>query len=212
MSASTSAVFADNSDLPESELEDITPEAREAARWTNEQIDKLIGIIKQHGTRENDVVSIKFKTLFEETAQVFDALSGICKTSKKYKVIDFHTGGDDDQLWQGRHDEVDIVLLKEDFSGVKIARRPKSALVGISSKTKSTGFGAVTATGANKCHVCTKTVYPMEYIGASDKAFHKSCFRCNTCNKMLSQSDYAVASDRNFRCTAHHKEFELTHF
>ena len=32
-------------------------------------------------------MSIKFKVLFDETADIFDALSGICKTAKKYKII-----------------------------------------------------------------------------------------------------------------------------
>jgi hypothetical protein len=49
----------------------------------------------------------------------------------------------------------------------------------------------------------------MEYVGASDKAFHKKCFRCKSCNKMLMQNEYAVAHDRNFRCFAHHREFEM---
>lgn len=201
---STSQVFADD-DTPEDELEKISDEALVAAQWTNDQITKLIEMIKLHGVRDmaSNIVTIKFKVLFDETADVFDALSGICKTAKKYKIIAFEA----EQLWQGRHDDTDIVLLKEDFEGVKIKRRKLSAL---SSPKKSGGFSASTAnTGNQKCHICTKTVYPMEYIGASDKAFHKACFRCKSCNKMLSQNDYGVAHDRNFRCHSHHREFEM---
>jgi hypothetical protein len=29
-----------------------------------------------------------------------------------------------------------------------------------------------------KCEICSKTVYPLEKISASDKAFHKWCFKC----------------------------------
>ena len=50
----------------------------------------------------------------------------------------------------------------------------------------------------------------MEFVGASDKAFHKRCFRCTTCNKTLTQNDYSVGRDGAFRCAAHHKEFERT--
>ena len=67
------------------ELEDLDPAAIEAAEWTNTQIRKLIDMIKQYGNEDTTthVWTITFGTLFEETAQVFDALSGICKTSKK---------------------------------------------------------------------------------------------------------------------------------
>jgi len=201
---SNSQVFAAD-DTPDDQLEKVSKEALEAARWTNAQIAKLIEMIKVYGVRDEDtdITSIKFKVLFDETADVFDALSGICKTAKKYKVIAYEA----EQLWQGRHDDTDIVLLQEQFDGVKIKRRKLSAL---SSPKKSGGFSASSSnTGNQKCHICAKTVYPMEYIGASDKAFHKACFRCKTCNKMLSQNDYAVAHDREFRCGAHHREFEM---
>lgn len=31
--------------------------------------------------------------------------------------------------------------------------------------------------------MCKKTVYPMEFVGAADKAFHKRCFKCRECSK-----------------------------
>ncbi len=40
----------------------------------------------------------------------------------------------------------------------------------------------VLAAGANaKCALCGKIVYPMEFVGVSDKAFHKTCFKCSVC-------------------------------
>jgi hypothetical protein len=120
----------------------------------------------------------------------------------RYNVIAYEA----EQLWQGRDDDTEITLLRETFEGVKIRRRKKAALV-----CRGGGFGSSTAIagGTKKCHVCEKTVYPMEHVGASDKSFHKTCFRCKTCNKILAQNDYGVAHDRNFRCFAHHREFEM---
>ena len=60
---------------------------------------KLIGFIKSRGFINDDGrPAISFGKLFNETADVFDALSGICKTAKKYNVIVY----DAEQLWQGR--------------------------------------------------------------------------------------------------------------
>eukprot|EP00039_Didymoeca_costata_P030909 m.32061 g.32061 ORF g.32061 m.32061 type:complete len:555 (+) comp8374_c0_seq1:166-1830(+) len=189
----------------EDEYEDLDPKAIEAANWTTDQIFKLIEQIKLNGVEENGNFTIKFKVLFEATENIFDALSGICKTAKKYKVIEYES----EQLWQGRNDDTVITLLKETFDGVKIGRRKKQ--VGIPSSAKSKGFGTVSQQNS-KCAVCGKTVYAAEYIGASEKAFHKTCFRCFKCNKMLSQNDFYVSRDFNFRCRAHHTEFEQQHF
>ena len=68
------------------DLEDLDPAAQEAANWTNGQIKKLIEMIQHYGERDasTGVHNITFGHLFEETANVFDALSGICKTARKY--------------------------------------------------------------------------------------------------------------------------------
>ena len=54
-----------------------------------------------------------------------------------------------------------------------------------------------------KCAVCAKTVYPMEFIGASDKAFHKNCFRCCVCKTKLLPTAYATVNERIF-CNTHY--------
>jgi len=193
------------------ELEELDPRAIEAAAWTDKEIRKLIDEIIARGYTDDDGKhAITFGQLFDETDQIFDALSGILKTAKKYKVVAF----DAEQLWQGQNDDTVITLLKEDHAGIEIKRRKKSSLVpigGAPGRKGSMGFGGVSlATQNAKCHVCEKTVYQVEFVGASDKAFHKNCFRCCTCNNKLSQNDYAVGHDRKFRCNAHHKEFEMS--
>jgi hypothetical protein len=81
--AITGAV-ADGEVVAEADLEDVDPAALEAARWTNEQVAKLIGQIKQQGVMDSGGIhTIKFGVLFDTTANIFDALSGICKTAKK---------------------------------------------------------------------------------------------------------------------------------
>jgi hypothetical protein len=50
---------------------------------------------------------------------------------------------------------------------------------GTSHAKPTAGFDAASLANTNsKCHICAKTVYAMEFIGASGKAFHKNCFRC----------------------------------
>ena len=63
-----------------------------------EQIRTLIKEIKHRGAANADGRhQITFKELFEQTGNVFDALSGICRTARKYGVIAF----EGEQLWQG---------------------------------------------------------------------------------------------------------------
>ena len=180
--------------------------AIEAAAWTDKEIRKLISEIKQRGVpNDNGQQTIKFGQLFDETADIFEALSGTCKTAKKYKVVAY----DAEQLWQGQNTETLITLLKETHDGIKI--RPRRTLRNKhGANAKSSGFGRASLSFQNpQCHKCTKTVYPMEFVGASDKAFHKNCFRCTTCSSTLSKNDYCVSADGMFRCSAHHREFEL---
>ncbi len=68
------------------------------------------------------------------------------------------------------------------------------------------GFGTESLKHSMKpCHNCAKVVYPMEFLGASDKAFHKNCFRCLTCNKPLQQNNYSTLDDK-FYCTPHYEQ------
>lgn len=108
------------------ELEVLDPRAVEAANWTDKVIRQLIDEITTRGYVNADgQPEITFGQLFEETANIFDALSGICKTAKKYKVLIYEA----EQLWQGQNDATKITLLKSTFDGVKVKRRRKADLV-----------------------------------------------------------------------------------
>ena len=66
--------------------EELDPRAIDAAKWTDREIDRVISEIKQRGYEIDDGTGrtgITFGQLFDETDQIFDALSGILKTSKK---------------------------------------------------------------------------------------------------------------------------------
>jgi hypothetical protein len=77
-------------------------------------------------------------------------------------------------------------------TGVEIKRRRKTELKGAPTGGKAAGFGTGSLQNAqSKCHICSKTVYAMEFVGASDRAFHKGCFRCLTCNCALKPTDCA---------------------
>jgi hypothetical protein len=53
--------------------------------------------------------------------------------------------------------------------GIEIKKRKKVGAIGGKAPT-TTGFGASSQQNTqSKCAVCTKTVYPMEYVGAGDK-------------------------------------------
>ena len=182
------------------------PDARalQAARWTDKEIRKLIAEVSARGKQQDGKVEITFGQLFQETADIFEALSGTCKTAKKYGVVDY----DAEQLWQGQNDATVITLLKTVHDGVKVATQ--RARVKPPCDAKSAGFNSGTLSHLqSKCYSCKKTVYPMEFVGASDKAFHKKCFRCHTCNTMLKPNDYCVSADGMFRCGPHHREHEL---
>jgi phage FluMu protein Com len=184
-------------------FEALDERAIDAARWTDKSVTQLIEQVVLHGEKSaHGQVQVKFGTLFEETADIFDALVGLLKTARKYGVLHYHG---DAQLWQGKDDRKMITLIKTEWEGVVINRRATNKLA-----QKSAGVDTDSLrTQQAPCAVCSKTVYQNEFVGASGQAFHKSCFRCKTCNKILSQNDYSVAHDRNFRCTAHHREFEL---
>jgi hypothetical protein len=67
--------------LPEhDEYERLDPRAIDAARWTDKSIRQLIDEIKKHGEVSSaGQVAISFGKLFDETANIFDALVGIIK-------------------------------------------------------------------------------------------------------------------------------------
>lgn len=55
-------------------------------------------------------VQVKFGTLFndERCANIFEALVGTLRAAKKRKIVSFNS----EMLFQGVHDDVDVVLLK----------------------------------------------------------------------------------------------------
>jgi hypothetical protein len=72
-------------------------------------IKQLIEQILLRGTKTPaGSYTVTFGILFQETADIFDALVGILKTAKKYSVLSFNK----DQLWQGKDDAEVITLLK----------------------------------------------------------------------------------------------------
>ena len=183
------------------EYETLDPRAVEAARWTDRVVRQLIDEIRARGGRGADGRwTITFGKLFDETANVFDALAGICKTAKKYGVL----GYDRDQLWQGQDDAVVITLLKEEHGGIVINRRKKNML-GRGAAPKTRGFGAVDLGANPKCFVCAKTVYAQEKVVAGGRAFHKACFRCADCNRVLKPSDFCNVNDK-FYCEPCYKK------
>lgn len=185
------------------DYEELDPKAIEAAKWTDKEIRRLIQVVKDEGSVDaNGLYVIKFGKLFDVTANMFDALSGICKTAKKYHVLAYSP----EQLWQGMHDNEAITLLKDHHDGIEIKKRRKLSVM---TAPSALAFKRPSMANLNsQCHVCAKTVYPMEFVGASDKAFHKNCFRCATCRNKLSMNNYNVGRDGAFRCRAHHDAFE----
>ncbi|CAK9205109.1 unnamed protein product, partial [Sphagnum troendelagicum] len=75
----------------------------------DEEIGRLKEEIMRLGLPQSDgSVSVKFGTLFndERCANLFEALVGTLRAAKKRKIVKF----DAEMLFQGMHDNVDIVL------------------------------------------------------------------------------------------------------
>jgi len=77
------------------------------------EVSLLVEEIKRLGTPNSEgKVSVKFGVLFtdDKCANLFEALVGTLRAAKRKKIIKY----DGELLLQGVHDEVEIVLLKED--------------------------------------------------------------------------------------------------
>jgi hypothetical protein len=64
-----------------------------------------------------------------------------------------------------------------------------------------TSFGS-----KEKCHVCEKTVYPMEKVsieGKVSRVFHNKCFRCSECNKIVNLTNYGTIEEKIY-CKPHY--------
>ena len=94
----------DSSTYPPNQLLD----SKAAARWVDKEIRKLIDAIVEYGDKSGKAkVTIKYKTLFDSTDQIFEALSGTLKTAKKRKVVKYKG----EVLFQGANDDV-VCLLR----------------------------------------------------------------------------------------------------
>ena len=77
------------------------------------EIQLLVQEIKRLGTPNADgQVVVKFGVLFsdDKCANLFEALVGTLRAAKRKKIIKY----EGEMLLQGAHDNVDVVLLKEE--------------------------------------------------------------------------------------------------
>ena len=81
-----------------------------------EEVKLLITEMQRLGSPNADGnISVKFGALFadDRCANIFEALIGTLRAAKKRKVVDFKG----QMLFQGVHDNVDIVLIDDSFQG-----------------------------------------------------------------------------------------------
>eukprot|EP00050_Salpingoeca_kvevrii_P006381 m.289018 g.289018 ORF g.289018 m.289018 type:complete len:1086 (+) comp12061_c0_seq1:174-3431(+) len=177
-----------------------------AARWVDKELRKLIAQIKNIGRQSPDGQwSVTFGELFSQSDHLFEALAGTLKTGRTHKVVTF-VG---EHLFQGMHNDVVITLLKEEIADSTLetySYRQVRRCSFRNSQRKGKGFSDTSLQlTQSKCHVCAKTVYPVEFVGAADKAFHKNCFRCKDCNCKLTATTYCCTNDMFF-CRIHYEQ------
>eukprot|EP00037_Helgoeca_nana_P029125 m.346400 g.346400 ORF g.346400 m.346400 type:complete len:403 (+) comp27908_c0_seq1:2-1210(+) len=189
--------------------EPVDQRVLDAVAWTNKEVRKLIAAITRLGSLDGTArPHVKFGVLFEATANLFEALSGTCRTARRVGVVQY----DVEHLWQGRDDDVVVTLLKDTHDTIPIPMRPSARSIATLTRTaKSTGFDrASLASSRSMCHKCGTVVYPIEYVCGGDRVFHSRCFRCASCKRVLRGADYCVSADGQFRCAAHHRVFEMS--
>ena len=77
------------------------------------EVSLLVEELKRLGTPNSEgQISVKFGVLFQDDkcANLFEALVGTLRAAKRKKIIKY----DGELLLQGVHDNVEIILLKED--------------------------------------------------------------------------------------------------
>eukprot|EP00051_Salpingoeca_urceolata_P018504 m.260125 g.260125 ORF g.260125 m.260125 type:complete len:235 (+) comp19210_c0_seq2:1846-2550(+) len=175
---------------------------------TEKELGKLIGEIQRLGTCVDTTTTVAFGILFEETANVFEALSGTLLTAKKHGIVAY----EGQLLLQGFNDNVSITLVKTEVeAGAQYMSKRTSSEKKLALR-RSLSMGTGTMKMSNPpCHSCGKTVYPTEYVGASDKAFHNACFRCSQCGNKLQPTTYATIDNQYF-CRPHYEQFMKANF
>ena len=186
-----------------------------AVDWVGGEVQKLIEEILRLGhIVPGGQTQVEFGCLFAETANKFDALTGILKTARKLGIL-WYEG---EVLFQGVNDRTLITLLKEDIGEINkdtFIRTPPvlprlHRAEGSSPPGKHRKFGSGTQQyGQNQCAVCGKQVYQVEFVGATDKAFHRWCFRCCVCQVTLSPTNFATIADKYY-CTVHYERAFLS--
>ena len=131
-------------------------------QWTDKELRKLIAQIQELGARGADGrMAVTYGVLFVQTANVFEALSGTLLTAKKQGVVAY----EGQLLLQGAHNGVVVTLLKEEIEDstteTYMRKHPSGGAPPLA--RKGSGFGTETLKNAMlPCHICAKTVYPME--------------------------------------------------
>jgi len=171
---------------------------KNAVVWVTKEINKLIVEFRKLGKEGSDgYLHVTYGELFKATQNSMEALSGTLKAAKKQGIVNFSG----EVLFQGTHDNVDIVLLKTNIresQAVLSIHSVKATQIDRKKSERDTQFGKL-----SNCFKCTKVVYPGERLAANGKIFHKMCFQCFHCGMILKVSDYANYSEK-FYCKAHY--------
>uniref|UniRef100_A0A7S4L8V2 LIM zinc-binding domain-containing protein n=1 Tax=Paramoeba aestuarina TaxID=180227 RepID=A0A7S4L8V2_9EUKA len=165
---------------------------QKAADWTEKELKRLIGFIKEVGKPDpaTKKITTTYGELFAHTENQLEALSGTLKTAKKRKLVSYEA----EMLFQGRSNHVVIVLESEDVEGsAELAASPRRSP---SPRASPKGFSQ--ESGSNKCVHCGKTVYPLEKVAAGKHNYHKNCFKCHDCEKKLDAKKFCTVQDRVF--------------
>jgi len=84
------------------------------------------------------------------------------------------------------------------------AQQPQSGFQPAKPAQPQTKAPVVGAQRGNLCSSCGKTVYPIEAVSASDKTWHKGCFRCEQegCNLSLTLKTFTASAGKVY-CSKH---------
>ena len=178
---------------------------QDARTAISNQLALLKRLIRELGRRGDDgKIHVSYGTLFDETATRFSMLSGTLVIGRKHHVVDF----EGETLFQGRDDNVDIVLLDEtvdeDFRD-EIAIRDKGSE---GAEEERDPFAIDSALlQRDTCYECGEAVARSDRVGVSDVALHRKCFVCYVCHAPLTPARYGSnkneAGHVRFYCTPH---------